>query len=140
MKIGLPSEGETINNYFAANFGRCPFFIIFDTLTNKIITAYPNNAQNAAGGAGIQAAQSLINDQVDTVIVPQIGPNAWNVLKNANIKIYTGIPGTVQENINAILSGKLEETRTAAGRGFRRGGRGMGMGMGQGQGRGQRQR
>ena len=96
MKIGIPSLGENIRFQFAPNFGRCPYFVIYDTTKEEVLNIYMNKAQNASGGAGIQAAQSMIDNQVESVIAPQMGPNAWNVLQNAGIKIYRGIPGTVQ--------------------------------------------
>ncbi len=139
MKIGLSSNGSTIKDVFASNFGRCSYFIIYDSNSKKIDTAYPNTAQNAAGGAGIQAAQSMLNNEVDAVIAPQMGPNAWNVLKGANIKVYSGITGSIQDNIDALLAGKLTEMAGAHGMGPGRGrgmGRGQGRGMGRGQGRG----
>ena len=133
MIIGLPSNGNDLDQSFAPNFGRCSYFIIYDTTSQKLLKAYSNDAQNAAGGAGIQAAQTLINNKVDTVIAPQVGPNAWNVLQGAGIKIYSGINGTVQENVDALLNGQLNEMTMARGRGV---GRGMGRGLGRGRGRG----
>lgn len=135
MKIGIPSNGDDISQTFASIFGRCTYFVIIDSIDQKVIVAFPNNAQNAAGGAGIQAAQSLVNQQVDVVIAPRMGPNAWNVLKAAGVKIYTGINGTLQQNIEAFLAGKLIEMTMATGRGMGRGvGRGRSQGRGQGRG------
>ncbi len=139
MKIGLSSDGNSLTDHFASNFGRCSYFIVYDSTAQEVRTAYSNTAQNAAGGAGIQAAQSMIDNQVETVIAPQMGPNAWNVLKGANIKVYTGITGSIQENIDALLAGQLTEMADAQGVGPGRGrgmGRGQGRGMGRGQGRG----
>ncbi len=140
MKIGIPSNGNDLSQAFATVFGRCSHFVIVDSTDQKNITTYPNEARNAAGGAGIQAAQSLINQQVDVVIAPRMGPNAWNVLQGAGVKIFIGINGTLQENIEAYLAGKLVEMTGAAsfGPGMGRGqGRGMGRGGGRGMGRGQ---
>jgi predicted Fe-Mo cluster-binding NifX family protein len=137
MKIGLPSNGNNLSDPFAPIFGRCSYFVIYDSRNNKVVTSYPNGAQNATGGAGIQAAQSMINNQVEVVIAPQLGPNAWNVLQGAGIKIYMGIMGTLQQNIDAFLAGQLNEMTAARGLGPGRS-RGMGrrMGRGQGQSRG----
>ena len=133
MKIGLASDGRNLEDSFAPNFGRCTYFIVYDSTTKEISTSYSNTAQNAAGGAGIQAAQSLLNNQVEAVIAPQMGPNAWNVFQGATIKVYTGIMGSIQENLDAFLAGKLKEMTGAHGTGP---GRGRGMGRGQRRGRG----
>jgi len=131
MKIGLSSKGNEITSAFAPNFGRCPVFVIIDSETNEIIKSYPNDAQNAAGGAGIQASQSLIDEKVEAVIAPQMGPNAFNTLTSANISIFTGIVGTIEENLQAFNENKLTKMTTA-------GGFGSGKGQGRGQGRGRR--
>lgn len=135
MKIGLPSNGETLAHPFAPNFGRCSFFVIYDSDTKQIENVYLNAAQGAAGGAGIQASQSLVDNQVEVVIAPQMGPNAWNVLQSTGIKVYTGIGGTLQQNIDAFLTGQLSEMSEARGFGLGRG-RGRGLGRGGGRGRG----
>ena len=135
MKIGIPSNGNDLFQAFASVFGRCSYFVIVNSSNQKVIATYPNKAQNAAGGAGIQAAQSLVNQQVEVVIAPRMGPNAWNVLQAAGVKIYTGFNGTLQQNIEAFLAGKLIEMTMATGFGPGRG-RGRGGGMGRGGGRG----
>lgn len=142
MKIGIPSNGNDLSQPFASVFGRCSHFVVVDSDSQKIITIFPNKAQNAAGGAGIQAAQSLVNQQVEIVIAPRMGPNAWNVLQSAGVKIFSGINGTLQQNVDAFLAGELDEMTMAAGfgPGMSRGrGRGMGRGGGRGMGRGQGQ-
>ena len=141
MKIGIPSNGNDLSQAFASVFGRCSYFVLVDSDSKEIITVFPNTAQNAAGGAGIQAAQSLINQKVEVVIAPRMGPNAWNVLQGGGVKIFTGINGSLQQNIEAFLEGKLVEMSGDAGFGAgmgmgRGGGRGMGRGGGRGGGRG----
>jgi predicted Fe-Mo cluster-binding NifX family protein len=129
MKIGLSSDGKELSDSLASNFGRCSYFIVFDSISKEISTAYQNTAKNALGGAGIQAAQSLLDNQVEVVIAPQMGPNAWKVIQGAQIKIYTGIDGSLRQNIDRFLEGDLDEMTTAHGSG-------IGKGRGRGQGRG----
>jgi len=136
MKIGLSSAGNEITSQFAQHFGRCPVFIIIDSETNEVIKSYTNQAQNASGGAGIQASQSLIDEKVEAVIAPQMGPNAFNVFTSAKIAIFTGINGTIEENILAFNEKKLTEMTAAGGSGPGQGkSKGQGRGMGQGRGR-----
>ena len=136
MKIGLSSSGNEIASAFAPTFGRCPVFIIIDSETNEVVKSYSNEAQNAAGGAGIQASQSLIDEKVEAVIAPQMGPNAFNVFASAKIPIFTGITATIEENIKAFNEKKLTEMSAAGGFGSGKGqGRGMDQGRGQGRGR-----
>ena len=129
MKIGLPSTGNELSSQFANIFGRCSHFVIIDLETEELVDVYTNSAQNAAGGAGIQAAQSLVNHQVEAVIAPQMGPNAFRVLQNGGVRIYSGKMGTIKQNIEEFKNGNLQELTMAGGPGM---GRGMGRGMGPG--------
>ncbi len=128
MKIALPAEGTDISQPFASVFGRCSNFVIIESTNQEIVKSFTNTAQNASGGAGIQAAQSLIDQQIDVVIAPRLGPNAWDVLKGAGVTIYTGVNGTLEQNIKAFLEGKLMEMVIASGLGSGRG-RGRGRGL-----------
>jgi predicted Fe-Mo cluster-binding NifX family protein len=106
--------------------------------------AMANEAITAPGGAGIQAAQVVVNKGVSVVISGNIGPNAFQVLSTAGVKIATGAYGTVQEAVEMYKRGGLNETEGStvsahAGMGAIApgGGFGMGMGGGRGGGRGQ---
>jgi hypothetical protein len=94
-------------------------------------------------GAGISAAQKLVDKDVQTVITERIGPNARDVLTAAGIKVVTGATSTVRETLNPYLNGKvhLSPVDSARSRGFRRGlghniGQGRALGMGRNYGRG----
>jgi len=127
MKIGLPADGKELHNHFATVFGRCSNFVVVESKDMKVLNSFSNEARNAAGGAGIQAAQALIDQQVEVIIAPRLGPNAWNVLKGAGITIFVGISGTLQENVDAFVAGKLNEMAMASESGF---GKGLGRGRG----------
>ncbi len=143
MKICVTATAGDLNAQVDPRFGRCQYFVIVDSET-MAFEAMANEAIAAPGGAGIQAAQTMVNKGVDVVISGNIGPNAFQVLSTAGVKIATGAYGTVQEAAEMYKSGKLGETgastvaahagmgATAPGGGF-----GMGMGGGRGGGRGQ---
>ncbi len=145
MKFCVTATTGDLNAQIDSRFGRCQYFVIVDADT-MTFEAMPNEAMNAPGGAGIQAAQAIVNKGVDVLISGNIGPNAFQVLSTAGVKIATGAHGTVKEAVEMYKSGKLSETRTStvtahtgmgAGmgtglRGGRSGGRGMGRGMGLG--------
>jgi len=104
--------------------------------------AVPNPAISASGGAGIQAAQFIIEQGAQAVLTGNVGPNAFNVFQAAGVPIYLLGGGTVREAVEAYKSGQLRSVGGAnvqahAGMGMGRGmGRGMGMGGGRGMGRG----
>ena len=112
--IAIPSTGKGgLNDEICPRFGRCTSFT-FVELENKEITAVktiPNHANNAMGGAGVQATQIVGNNGAEVVIVGFLGPNAANGLNALNIKIlhYSGEKMTIKEVINQYIEGKLQE-------------------------------
>ena len=146
MKICVTATVGDLNAQVDPRFGRCQYFVFVDSDT-MAFEAMPNEAIAAPGGAGIQAAQTVVNKGVDVLISGNIGPNAFQVLSAAGVKIATGAYGTVKEAVEMYKSGKLSETGAStvsahAGMGADIGsgrGRGMGMGMGRGMGLGMQQ-
>ncbi len=108
MKIVITAQGNTLDSAVDPRFGRAKNFIIFDTDTGKF--SVKNNSQNlnAAQGAGIQAAQNVIETGAEVVITGHCGPKAFHVLTTGNIKIATGAKGTVQDAINGFKNDKLK--------------------------------
>ncbi|MFO7677003.1 MAG: NifB/NifX family molybdenum-iron cluster-binding protein [Thermoplasmatota archaeon] len=112
MKICISSTGKNIDATVDLRFGRCQYFLIVDTTTMNIKTL-SNEAIRSSGGAGIQAAQNVTKEGIDAVITGNIGPNAFQILQAANIEIYTGAQGTIQEIIEKYKKGKLQQTHSA---------------------------
>jgi predicted Fe-Mo cluster-binding NifX family protein len=153
MKICVTATAGDLNAQVDPRFGRSQYFVIVDSDT-MAFEAMVNEAMNAPGGAGIQAAQAMVNKGVDVVISGNMGPNAFQVLSTAGVRIATGAYGTVKEAVEMCKIGKLNETgtstvaahagmgmgaRAGTGMGMGMGGRGMGGGMGRGMGLGMRQ-
>ena len=111
MKICVSATAENLDAPLDPRFGRCPYFIIVDSETMQF-EAVPNPASGAIGGAGIQAAQIIANKGVNVVITGSIGPNAFQALSAAGIKIVTGAAGTVRKVVKKYKRGELKETST----------------------------
>lgn len=149
MKLCVTSSGESVDAGMDPRFGRCQYFIIADTDSDQF-EAVQNPAISAGGGAGIQAAQLVANKGVEAVLTGNVGPNAYNTLTAAGIKIVVGLTGiTVRQAIEGFKAGRPEYVAgpsvdahygtgsTAGGMGpGMDGGRGMGMGGGRGMGPG----
>lgn len=106
MKISIPVFNKSMESGIAESFGRSPYFLIYDTET-KMSEFIDNAAIASQGGAGIKAAQTVVDSGAVAVLVPQCGENAANVLKEAGLKIYKTINNSIQDNINALNEGKL---------------------------------
>ena len=140
MKICVTATAGDLNAQVDPRFGRCQYFVFVDSDT-MAFEAMANEAIAAPGGAGIQAAQAVVNKGAGVVISGNIGPNAFQVLSTAGVKIATGAYGTVQEAVEMYKAGGLNETGGStvsahAGMGAIAPGGGFGMGMGGGQGGG----
>jgi len=131
MKICVSSTADSLDALVDPRFGRCPYFIIVDLDTMQF-EVVPNVASGAMGGAGIQAAQIIVSKGVKVVITGNVGPNAFQALSAAGIKIITGAYGTVREVIEKYKRGDLKETGSPTVGGH------FGIGMGMGGGRGWR--
>ncbi len=106
MKIAVSvEENKTDVCPFAA---RSPYFLLYENGTSDIVE---NPAAQAESGAGIQAAQFLIDNEVTHFIAVRVGGNAAEVFKAAGIPIYTSEHKTAAEDIAALEAGRLEEQK-----------------------------
>lgn len=106
MKILMPVSEGSFEGKIYQSFGRAPYFLIYDTKT-KENNFIENHAANSQGGAGIKAAQTVVDQGVEALIVPQCGQNAANVIRAANIKMYKMNSNSIMDNINDFNAEKL---------------------------------
>ena len=107
MKVVVTSNGMDLSAEASPSFGRCLAYVFVDTETMEF-EAIENPAANAAGGAGIQAAQFVVEQGVQAVLAGNVGPNAYDVLKAANMPVFRHAGGTVRQAVEAYMAGKLQ--------------------------------
>jgi len=130
MRIAVSSNGPSLDDQASPVFGRCPFYVFVET-ESMDFEARENPAQAASGGAGIQAAQFVIQQGAEALVTGNVGPNAWNVLEAAGLTVYLFDGGTVRQAAERVQQGQLQPAGGAsapekAGMGRRGGGRGTG--------------
>ena len=154
MKIAVTTSGPTLNDKVDPRFGRCAWFMVVETDTMDF-EALENPNTALGGGAGIQSAQLMLKHDVKFVLTGNCGPNAFQTLEAAGIKIIVGVSGTVRQAIEQFKSGAFStapNSNVASHFGMGAGGAdpttagiqppaqqaggGMGMGQGMGGGRG----
>ncbi len=106
MKIAIPVDDNSVDTKVCISFGRAPYFLIYDTVNQEKLYV-ENSAANSQGGAGIKAAQVVVDHQVEALLTPRCGENAAEVIKAAGIRIYKTIGTSVQENIRSLEEGDL---------------------------------
>ncbi len=107
MKIALPLDDKSLSSNICVSFGRTPYFLIYDT-ENDSFEFVDNSAISASGGAGIKAAQLMVDKGVEAVLSVRLGENAADVLVASGIKMYKTVFGSAQRNIDEFKGGRLE--------------------------------
>ncbi|NCB52930.1 MAG: dinitrogenase iron-molybdenum cofactor biosynthesis protein [Clostridia bacterium] len=106
MKILIPVDDNNFESNVCISFGRTPYFLIYDTKTKE--SGFLDNSGAASqGGAGIKAAQAVVDSRADALLTPRCGENAAAVINAADIKMYKTMPGSAKDNIEAFIDGKL---------------------------------
>lgn len=113
MKILITSEGSDIDQKVDARFGRARQFAVVDLESNEIVFVENTQNLNAPQGAGIQSAQTAARLGVGAVLTGNVGPKAFATLDAADIKVYTGISGTIREAIEQFKTGELQGADSA---------------------------
>jgi predicted Fe-Mo cluster-binding NifX family protein len=106
MKIAIPTDENNVSTDVCLSFGRTPYFLVYDTETQRG-DFLDNSAAASQGGAGIKAAQELVDCHVEVLLTPRCGENAAEVMSAAGIQIYKTVNGSAMDNITAFQDGKL---------------------------------
>jgi predicted Fe-Mo cluster-binding NifX family protein len=109
LKIAVSAAGPTLDSEVDPRFGRCSYFIIVDPNTMEF-EAIENTSQMASGGAGIASAQLVASKDVEAVLTGSCGPNAYEALEAAGIKLITGVSGKIRAVIEGYKTGSFRAT------------------------------
>jgi predicted Fe-Mo cluster-binding NifX family protein len=112
MKIVVTAEGKDLNAPTSSRFGRCPTYIFIES-ESMAFKAVPNPAISAPGGAGIQAAQFVVEQGAKVALTANVGPNAMDVLQAAGVSVYMIQGGSVLEAVEAYKAGQLQSAMGA---------------------------
>lgn len=109
MKIAFTTKGTDWDSPMDPRFGRTEYLFIFDEETEKIETFDNRAIEGEAHGAGPKTSQKLAELGAEVLITGNgPGGNAEAVLKQVNVKVYTGAGEmTVKEAYEAWKNGAL---------------------------------
>ena len=121
MKLVITASAPDIEAAVDPRFGRGAYFVVVDSETLQW-EAHENQAVNASGGAGSQAAQFVAQQGGEAVISGDFGPNAYIALAAAEIKMYLlGSSKTVREAVANLAAGTLTQVDAPTGPGHHSG-------------------
>ena len=133
MIIAIPTSAGGENDVVSPVFGRAPTITFVEASDNKTtsVTVVPNPSYEARGGAGIATAQMIVSKKASAVIASSVGPNAYGVLSQSGVKVFTASGMTVKQAVEKYLKGELAPITAPS----RESGAGFGRGAGSGYGR-----
>lgn len=112
MKVAISAQGQTPETRLDPRFGRCGYFIVFNT-DNGSYEAIENSAAQASGGAGGAAAALINKAGASAVISGNFGPNAVTSLKAFGIKMYLATDEQLSVLLEKFKNGALTEASDA---------------------------
>ena len=86
MKIAITSTGNTLESQIDERFGRCAFFVIYDTET-KATEFIPNPHKDADSGAGPAAVQLVASRGVSKIVAGEFGMKIKSLLDSLKIQM-----------------------------------------------------
>jgi predicted Fe-Mo cluster-binding NifX family protein len=108
MKIGMPKEGDFINQHF----GQSRQFLIATVQDGQVVDKKVVGAEslqhNHAGLSGLFA-----NEGVSVVITGGIGQPAYNALREKGLEVVRGASGTCEEVLQKYLRGEQRDSNVS---------------------------
>lgn len=110
-RIAITSAGPNPESTVERQFGRAPWFMIYDPGSDDWQAVDNSSTARAPGGAGRKAAEALARRGVRIVITGQCGSNARRALSAAGIRIFQASDRTVKAALRDYQAGKLRELK-----------------------------
>jgi predicted Fe-Mo cluster-binding NifX family protein len=113
VKVAFTTSGKDLESPLDTRFGRAPGFLVYDVDSGA--AEYIDNQQSldAAQGAGIQAAETVVRSGAQVVVTGHCGPKAFRVLSAAGVKVYNTDQPTVAAALAAYKAGTLKPAESA---------------------------
>ena len=86
MKVALTSTGNSLESKLDQRFGRCSYFVIYDSET-KGIEFIPNPNKDAQEGAGPASVQVVASRNVQKIISGEFGIKIKSLLDSLKIQM-----------------------------------------------------
>ena len=113
MKLAFTTVGENLDSPLDPSFGRARNFLVYNLQTQAIEIISNKQNLDAAQGAGIQSAQTIVMAGAKALITGHCGPKAFRVLDAAGVKVFNTDALTVSDALARYRAGQLSEAAAA---------------------------
>lgn len=114
MKLAISAMGAGLDAPVDLRVGRARGFVVVDTHTGNFRYLDNGGEDRVRQSAGPQTAGMLAAHATSAVLTGRCGPNAFQALQAAGIRVYTGLSGgTVREALSRFLDGEFQEASAA---------------------------
>ncbi len=100
MKVAITSTGNSPESRLDNRFGRCSYFVIYDTVNHS--TEYiPNPNKDNIEGAGPASVQLVASKGVEKVVSGEFGAKVKSLFDS--LKIQLVVLNNSEKSVNAII-------------------------------------
>ena len=103
MKVAITSTGNSLESKLDQRFGRCAFFVIYDTET-KATEFIPNPNRDAEEGAGPASVQLVASRGVQKIVAGEFGVKIKSLLDSLKIQMIVYNPEKSVRDIIDMLN------------------------------------
>ncbi len=103
MKILFATEGEGLDSKIAKRFGHAPFYLIYDT-EDKSLTVRGNKGHSDDHAE----LREIVRQGVKHFVIGNIGPYAFDVLKEEGAEIYLARGEVASEALEKFLNNEIK--------------------------------
>ncbi len=104
--VGIPANGPELSDSMSEHFGHCNYFVGVEIDENSINKAF--SLQNNGHSTCMEPVINMKNRNVTDMIVGGIGGRPFMGFLQYGINLYQGVQGTLKENVELLLDGKLK--------------------------------
>ena len=103
MRVAITSTGQSLESMLDQRFGRCAYFVIYDTETGGV-EILPNPNKDAEEGAGPASVQLVASKEVQKIVSGEFGVKIKSLLDSLKIQmiVYKDQDKTVRSVIDML--------------------------------------
>jgi predicted Fe-Mo cluster-binding NifX family protein len=105
--IGIPSNGPELSDTISEHFGHCNYFVGIEIDEEKNLKKLFSLQNNGHTGC-MEPVNNMKERSVTDMIVGGIGGRPYAGFTQYGIGLFKGVNGTLSENIQLFLQGKLQ--------------------------------